>query len=91
MCRRHQGRLTGVVSTAGLIKNFYALSDRALLEPITIKTRRSDQMVIVSVEEYSRLERRNRRALSAKDVTDEKVDFLAHAEVLVDFAHTGIL
>ena len=51
------------VTTAEFIKNYGALADKALSEPVTITKNGRDRLVVVSAEEYGRLMRRDRRAI----------------------------
>jgi hypothetical protein len=39
------------------------LADKALIEPLTIARNGRDRLVLLSVEEYKRLKRRDRRAV----------------------------
>jgi prevent-host-death family protein len=53
------------VSTAEFIKNYGMLADKALSEPVTITKNGRDRLVMISAEEYSRLERRDRRVVKS--------------------------
>jgi PHD/YefM family antitoxin component YafN of YafNO toxin-antitoxin module len=69
------------VSTAEFIKNYGALADQALKEPVTITKNGRDRLVVLSAEEYARLKRRDRRVVRAGDLSDEDIALIAKAEV----------
>lgn len=64
------------VSTAELIKNFGTMSDKALQEPLTITKNGRDRLVLVAVEEFERLKRRDRRVVKIEDWTDADLKLL---------------
>jgi prevent-host-death family protein len=51
------------ISSADFQRQFGALSDKALTEPLTITRNGRDRLVLMSVEEYERLKRRDRRVV----------------------------
>jgi prevent-host-death family protein len=55
------------VTTADFIKNFGQLSDKALSEPVTITKNGRDRLVVLSVDEYERLKRRDRQVILAEN------------------------
>jgi len=69
------------VTTAEFIKGYGRLADRALSEPVTITKNGHDRLVLLSVEEYERLLRRDRRAILPEELTEEEVAAIAAAEV----------
>jgi PHD/YefM family antitoxin component YafN of YafNO toxin-antitoxin module len=69
------------VSTAEFIKNYGALADKALSEPVTITKNGRDRLVMISAEEYSRLKRRDRRVVKLEEFTEEEIALIAQAEV----------
>ena len=75
------------VTTAEFIKNYGALADKALIEPVTITKNGRDRLVVVSAEEYSRLARRDRRVIRPEELTEEQVALIAKAEVPPEYAH----
>ncbi len=75
------------VSTADFIKNYSTLADRALAEPVTITKHGRDRLVVVSVAEYERLKRRDRRVISPADLTDEEVALIARVEAPAGYEH----
>jgi PHD/YefM family antitoxin component YafN of YafNO toxin-antitoxin module len=75
------------VTTADFIKHYGSLADRALSEPVTITKNGRDRLVVLSVEEYERLLRRDRRVLLAGELTDEELALIAKAEVPSEHTH----
>ena len=75
------------VTTADFIKHYGRLADRALSEPLTITKNGHDRLVVLSADEYERLKRRDRRVVSAGELTDAEVALIAAAEVPAEHAH----
>ena len=75
------------ISSAELQRKFDSLADQALNEPVTITRDGQDQLVLLSVEEYERLRRRDRRVVRLEDFTDEEMALIAQAEVPSEYAH----
>ncbi len=75
------------VSTADFIKHYGTLADRALSEPVTITKNGRDRLVVLSAEEYIRLQRRDRRVIAAGELTEDEVAQIAKAEVPAEHAH----
>ncbi len=75
------------VSTAAFIKNYGQLADKALAAPLTITKNGHDRLVVLSVAEYERLKRRDRRVVRAEDLTEDEVAAIAQAEVPAAQAH----
>jgi prevent-host-death family protein len=75
------------ISTADFIKNFGALADQALSEPVRITKHGRDRLVMLSATEYDRLKRRDRRVVRLEDLTDEELELIAQAEVPADYAY----
>ena len=78
------------VSTADFIKNFGAISDQALAEPVRITKHGRDRLVVVSAAEYDRLKRADRRVVLAQDLTDEELDLIGKATVSPEFDHLDL-
>jgi prevent-host-death family protein len=74
------------VSTAEFVRNFGPLSDKALIEPVTITKNGRERLVLLSVEEYERLMRRDRVAIRAGALTEEERAAIAAAEVPAEYA-----
>lgn len=75
------------VSTAEFIKNYGTLADQALREPVTVTKNGRDRLVVLSVEEYARLKRRDRRVVRTGELGDEDIALVAKAEVPAEHAH----
>ena len=75
------------VTTADFIKNYAALADKALAEPLTITKNGRDRLVVLSADEYARLKRRDRRVVPLEDFTDEEMALIAQTETLPEDAH----
>jgi prevent-host-death family protein len=75
------------ISSADFQRQFGALSDKALTEPLTITRNGRDRLVLLSVEEYQRLKRRDRRVVRLEDFTEEEMALIAKAEVPAEHAH----
>ena len=69
------------ISSADLQKQFGTVADKALTEPVTITRNGRDRLVLMSVEEYERLKRRDRRVVRLEDFTDEEMALIAEADV----------
>ena len=69
------------VTTADFIRNYSALADKALAEPVTITKHGRDRLVMLSAAEYERLKRRDRRVVAAEQITDEEAALIARTEV----------
>ena len=75
------------VTTADFIKHYGRLADRALSEPLTITKNGHDRLVVLSADEYERLKRRDRRVVSAGELTDAEVALVAAAEMPAELTH----
>jgi prevent-host-death family protein len=75
------------ISSAEFQKKFGSLADKALTEPVTITRNGRDRLVLLSVEEYDRLKRRDRRVVRLEDFTDEEMALIAQADVPAEYAH----
>jgi prevent-host-death family protein len=75
------------VSSAEFLKKFGTLTDKALSEPLTITRNGRDRLVVLSVEEYDRLKRRDRRVYAIEEMTPEQIAALEKAEVPAEYAY----
>jgi prevent-host-death family protein len=75
------------ISSAEMQKRFGSLADKALTKPVTITRNGRDRLVLLSVEEYERLKRRDRRVVRLEDFTDEEMALIAQAEVPTEYSH----
>lgn len=69
------------VSAADYIKNYGALADQVLSEPLTITKNGRERLVVLSAGEYDRLKRRDRRVVRLEDFTDAEMALIAKVEV----------
>jgi prevent-host-death family protein len=74
------------ISLAEFQKRVDALADTAVTQPVTITRNGRDQLVLLSIEEYERLKRRDRRVVRLGDFTDEEMALIAKAEVPAEYA-----
>ena len=75
------------VTSAEFIKNYGQLADKALSEPVTITRNGRDRLVVLSVDEYARLKRRDRRVLGIEEFTEDEIAAVERAEVPAEHAH----
>jgi PHD/YefM family antitoxin component YafN of YafNO toxin-antitoxin module len=75
------------VTTAEFVRNWGALADRALVEPVTVTRNGRDRLVVISAEEYARLKRCDRRVVRTEDLTEEEIEMIARAEPPAEHAH----
>jgi prevent-host-death family protein len=75
------------ISSAEFLKNYEALSAKALAEPVTITRDGRDRFVLLSVEEYERLKRRDRRVYAIENMSPEQLAALERAEVPAEYAY----
>ncbi|MGE0213737.1 MAG: type II toxin-antitoxin system prevent-host-death family antitoxin [Parvibaculaceae bacterium] len=69
------------VTASEFQKAFGALSDRALRAPVTITKQGRDHLVVMSVDEYARLKRRDRKVGLAEELPDEWLEAIRTAKV----------
>jgi PHD/YefM family antitoxin component YafN of YafNO toxin-antitoxin module len=62
------------VSSAEFIKNYGTLTDKALVEPVTITKNGRDRLVVISSDEYERLRASDRRAVRLEDLTEAEME-----------------
>lgn len=67
-------------------RNFSLWQDRALRHPIGITRNGRPRLVMMSVEEYQRLKKRDRQVLSLDEFTDEDLAAIAQARVPAEYA-----
>jgi len=64
------------VSAAELQRNIGRYQDLALTQPVVVTRNGRERTVIISVEEYRRLKRRDREVLALEDFSDADLDAL---------------
>lgn len=67
------------VSSADFQRNIGRYQDMALREPIAVTRNGRERTVMLSIEEYDRLKRRDREVLGPEDFTDEDIAALERA------------
>jgi len=75
------------VATADFIKNYRDFADTAQAEPVIVTNHGHDRVVVIGVEEYQRLKRRDRQVRRATDLTEEELALIAAAEVAAEYAY----
>ncbi len=61
------------ISAGEFQRNSGYVQDLALVEPVTITNNGRDRLVMMGVEEYHRLKRRDRQVMTLDDFTDEDI------------------
>lgn len=75
------------VTSSEFQQSFGALSDKARHEPVVITKHGRDSLVVMPVEEWERLRRRDRRVGLASELPEEWVAAVRDAKVPDEFAH----
>jgi prevent-host-death family protein len=68
------------VSAAEFQRNIGRYQDLALTEPVTVTRNGRERTVMVSIEEYQRLKRRDRQVLRLEDFTEEDIAAIEASE-----------
>jgi PHD/YefM family antitoxin component YafN of YafNO toxin-antitoxin module len=75
------------MTEAEVQQGFRALADRARREPVAITAKDGhEELVVLSVEEYARLKRRDRRVGLTEDLPEEWIEAVRDAKVSDEFA-----
>jgi PHD/YefM family antitoxin component YafN of YafNO toxin-antitoxin module len=61
------------VSAAEFQRNFGRYQDEALKQPLSITRNGRDRLVVLAVEEYQRLKRRDRTVFKTEDLSDAEI------------------
>jgi prevent-host-death family protein len=77
----HQEHPMSTVTSAEFQWNMGLYQDKALAEPVTITENGREEFVLLSIGEYRRLKRRDRRVFAAEDLTPEQIEALEKAEM----------
>ena len=75
------------IFAADSLKDYTALSDKAVSEPVTITRDGHDHLVPLSIGEYERLKCRDRRVRKIEDFTAAEMEAIAKAEVPAEYAY----
>lgn len=74
------------VSSAEFQRNLGLYQDKALSEPVTITKNGRERLVLLSVDEYQRLKRRDRRVFRTSELPDEWLEAVEKAKVPDEYA-----
>ena len=61
-------------------RNFGRFQDEALKAPLSITRNGRERLVLLSIEEYTRLKRRDRRAIAVENLSDADIEAIRLAE-----------
>ncbi len=76
-----------IVPASEFQRNIGTYQDRALTEPVFVTRNGRERTVLLSVEEYRRLKRRDREALAVEQFSDAELAAIAAASVPAEFNH----
>ena len=79
------------VSSAEFLKNYGALSDTALTEPVTITRNGRDRLVLLSATEFDRMKRYAPRARRIEELTAEELAMIDESRVAAEHDHLNAL
>ena len=79
------------VSSAEFLKQYGALSDQALSEPVTITRNGRDRLVLLSVGEFERMKAYSPHARFAHELSEDEIDMIAQARVPAGHEHLNAL
>lgn len=79
------------VSSAQFLKEYGALTDKALTEPLTITRNGRDRLVLVSTDLFEELRRATYRARPIEALDEAEIAAIAMAKVPEEFAHLNAL
>jgi prevent-host-death family protein len=85
-----QDRPMSTVTSAEFQRNLGRYQDKALTEPVTITKNGRERLVLLSVEEYHRLKRRDRRVFTIDNVSDAQVAAVEAAQVPAGNEHLDV-
>ncbi len=75
------------VTSAEFHRNIGTYQDLALTKTVAITKNGRERTILISAEEYARLKRRDRRVLSAGELSDEEAAAVQAAMVPAEHAH----
>ena len=75
------------VPAAEFQRNIGLYQDKALSEPVFVTRNGRERTVLISVEEYSRLKRRDRQALLVEELSAEELEAIARTEMAAEHRH----
>jgi prevent-host-death family protein len=65
-------------------RNFGLYQDKALIQPVAITRNGRPRTVMISIEEYERLKRRDRQVFRTEEAPQDIVDAILNAEIPED-------
>ena len=68
------------ISSGDLQRKIGQIQDMALMEPVTITSKGRDRLVMMAIEEFRRLKRRDREVLRVEDLTQADLEAIRNAE-----------
>ncbi|ATR19281.1 prevent-host-death protein (plasmid) [Roseomonas sp. FDAARGOS_362] len=68
------------VPAAEVQRRFALYQDKALTQPVAVTSRGRPRVVMISVEEYERLRRRDRQAMKVEELPPDLVEAIAAAQ-----------
>jgi prevent-host-death family protein len=72
------------VGAAEAQRNFGLYQDKALIQPVAITRNGRPRSVMISIEEYERLKRRDRQVFRTEEAPQDIVDAILNAEIPED-------
>jgi prevent-host-death family protein len=73
-----------MVDAAEAQRNFGLYQDKALIQPVAITRNGRPRTVMMSIEEYERLKRRDRQVFRNEEAPQDVVDAILNAEIPED-------
>ena len=70
-----------IVTAAEFQRHFGRYQDEALTQPVAVTRNGRERVVMISVEEYRRLKRRDREVLKAGELSDADLAAIAQTEM----------
>lgn len=74
------------IPAAEFQRNIGTYQDRALIEPVFVTRNGRERTVLLSVEEYRRLKRRDREAVAVEQLGEAELAAIEAAEVPAEYA-----
>lgn len=74
------------VSSSEFLKGYGTLSDRALLEPVTITRNGRDRLVVISAEAFEEMQRVTVRSRAIEDLGEDDIAAIAKSRVPARYA-----
>jgi prevent-host-death family protein len=65
-------------------RNFGLYQDKALIQPVAVTRNGRPRTVMISIEEYERLKRRDRQVFRTEEAPQDVVDAILNAEIPED-------